>query len=194
MVVRLAICSGERTSCLPVAFFSALVPTAVMVRSSASRGVRTESTNVWASSSVIAGFAVPLARAMASCPRGQSALRDFTEASTSRPVPVAPGVTTGVVPSRVTTASAVPVASVSSRSLRAAVSASVSTVVTASTSLPLRRLMSVTGLRVGPTRRSTLASASTATPESAGTSVSVESLTVRMTGYVRAAPTWSSTA
>ena len=159
-----------------------------MVMSSDSMGVSTASTNARASSSVMAGFAVPPTREIDSFPRGQPELSAFTEASTSRPVPSEPGVTTGVVPSMVTTASAVPVASVSSRALRAAVSSAESTVVTASTSVPLRRLMSVTGLIVGPVSRSTLASASTATPESAGTSVSEESLTATTTGRASAEP------
>ena len=153
-----------------------------MVRSPQSRGVSTESTKDRASASVMAGSATPSVRAMVCRPRGHLVLRVITDAATLRPVPVEPGVTTGVVPSRVTTASAVPTARVSSRELSAIVSSSASTEVTALTSMPRRRWMIVTGLMVGPTSWSTVASASTLTPESAGTRVSVRSPTVRVTG------------
>ena len=174
---------GEKAAAVaPPVCPGGVVPAPSTVNPLESSGLSVPSTNFVASSSVMAGIAVPSGMAMVCLPRGQEPVSCLREASTSRPTPLLAGVVTGLVPSRVTVAETAPLAIELTRSSRAPRSVAASTRMTASVRWPLRRCPRVRGLRVKPVSRLTEASASTETPELEGMSSEWPCPTVRVTG------------
>ena len=134
-----AVSCGEKAAAAPGFLLCAPAPAVFTVSPLESSGVRVPSTNVEASSSVMAGVAVPSAMARVFFPRGQVPPSCLREASTSSPMPLLAGVMTGLVPSRVTVAETAPLAIASTLSSRAPRSAVESTRMTASVCWPPRR-------------------------------------------------------
>ena len=134
-----AMSCGEKAAAAPGLLLCGSAPAVFTVNPLESSGVSVPFTNVEASSSVMAGIAVPSAMARVFFPRGQVPPSCLREASTSSPMPLLAGVMTGLVPSRVTVAETAPLAIASTLSSRAPRSAVESTRMTASVCWPPRR-------------------------------------------------------